>query len=140
MNIPPGRKLPVLLRAGDGEDPQRVEALTAELQQIAGIVSISWLGDEQAPAAATGLCGELEILVPLADVIDPAAELARLEKEIDKVQRELQRLAGKLDNASFVERAPAEVVEREREKLQSQATALEKLQRQRDQLAAAAHA
>jgi valyl-tRNA synthetase len=140
MNIPPGKKLPVLLRAGDSEDPQRVEALTAELQQIAGIVSISWLGDEQAPAAATGLCGELEILVPLADVIDPAAELARLEKEIDKVQRELQRLAGKLDNASFVERAPAEVVEREREKLQSQATALEKLQRQRDQLAAASPA
>jgi valyl-tRNA synthetase len=120
MNIPPGKKLPVLLRAGDGEDPQRVEALTAELQQIAGIVSISWLGDEQAPAAATGLCGELEILVPWPTSSTPRAELARLEKEIDKAQRELQRLAGKLDNASFVERAPAEVVEREREKLQSQ--------------------
>ncbi|MEE4277351.1 MAG: valine--tRNA ligase [Halieaceae bacterium] len=134
MEIPPGKRLPVLLRGGEDRDRQRVGELASYLLQIASLETIEWHTDGEAPAAATGLCGDLEILVPLADVIDPVAEVARLSKEIDKAERELKRLAGKLDNANFVARAPAEVVEREREKLSMQTAALERLQSQRDRL------
>ncbi|MDP5054972.1 MAG: valine--tRNA ligase, partial [Congregibacter sp.] len=104
MNIPPGKRLPVLLRAGGAHDPQRIEALGAQLKQLAGLASIDWLQGE-APASATGLCGTLEILVPLADIIDRDAELARLGKEIDKLEGELKRIQGKLSNAGFVAKA-----------------------------------
>ncbi|MEL7047151.1 MAG: hypothetical protein AAGL66_19380, partial [Pseudomonadota bacterium] len=67
--------------------------------------------------------------------IDPAAEIARLDREIEKAEGELQRLVGKLNNKSFVERAPAEVVAREREKLANQTSALERLREQRKKLA-----
>ncbi|MEO1078025.1 MAG: valine--tRNA ligase [Pseudomonadota bacterium] len=135
MDIPPSKRLPVLLRGGTEPDRRRVDALGDALLQIGGLAKLSWLGDDTAPAAATGLCGDLELLVPLADVIDPAAEIARLDREIEKAEGELQRLVGKLNNKSFVERAPAEVVAREREKLANQTSALERLREQRQKLA-----
>lgn len=133
MNIPPGKRLPVLLREGDLEDPRRLEALEAQLKQLAGLSSIDWLEGEP-PASATGLCGTLEILVPLADLIDRDAEIARLDKEIDKLRGEVKRIEGKLGNAGFVAKAPAEVVAKEREKLHSQQASLEKLLLQKEQL------
>jgi valyl-tRNA synthetase len=133
MNIPPGKRLPVLLREGGAQDPLRVENLGAQLKQLAGLASIDWLQGE-APASATGLCGTLEILVPLADIIDRDAELARLGKEIEKLEGELKRIQGKLSNAGFVAKAPAEVVAKEQEKLDFQQASLKKLLLQREQL------
>ncbi|MFT7288233.1 MAG: valyl-tRNA synthetase [Halieaceae bacterium] len=134
MNVPPGKRLSVLLREGRSEDPARVEALAPYLRQLAGLESLRWLGDEEAPVSATGLCGKLEILVPLADVIDREQELKRLDKEIDRLQSEVQRIEGKLANASFVEKAPEAVVAREREKLDTQRSSLAKLRLQREHL------
>ena len=136
MNIPPGKRLPVLLRGGDSADARRATELTAPLAQLAGLKQIEWLDGGEPPPSATGLCGTLEILVPLADLIDRDAELARLDKEIDKARQELQRLGSKLNNAGFVERAPADIVAREREKLDRQQDALATLVEQRDRLAA----
>ncbi|WP_008295859.1 valine--tRNA ligase [Congregibacter litoralis] len=133
MNIPPGKRLSVLLREGDREDPRRIASLEAQLKQLAGLESIAWLEGE-APASATGISGNLEILVPLADIIDPKAELARLDKEVEKLRAELKRIEGKLNNEGFVAKAPAEVVAKEREKLRSQQASLEKLLMQKQQL------
>jgi valyl-tRNA synthetase len=133
MNIPPGKRIPVLLRAGSDDDPRRIESLTPQLLQLSGLASIDWLRTA-APASATGLCGTLEILVPLADLIDRGAELKRLDKEIDKLRSELLRIQGKLNNASFVAKAPEAVVQKEQEKLSAQQSSLEKLLLQREQL------
>ena len=135
-HIPPGKKLAVLLRGGSPEDERRVGEQRAALLALAGLASIDKLTGA-APASATGLCGALEILVPLADLIDRDAELARLDKEIDKLRGELRRLAGKLDNGHFVAKAPPAVVEQERKKRRAQGARLEKLQQQRDTLTAA---
>ena len=135
-NIPPGKKLAVLLRGGSPEDARRVQEQRAALLAVAGLASIEGLAGE-APASATGLCGDLEILVPLADLIDRDTELARLDKEIDKLRGELQRVTVKLNNENFVAKAPQAVVEQERTKLRSQGARLEKLQQQRETLAAA---
>ena len=132
--IPPGKRIPVLLRAGSDDDRRRLDTLKPELLAVAGLDSIAWLAADEPPACATGLSGTLEILVPLEDLIDRDAELKRLEREIQKLEGELQRIRGKLDNASFVAKAPEAVVAKERSKLEAQEQALAKLRGQQDKL------
>lgn len=131
MNIPPGKELTVKLRNGGERDKTRLEQNAQFLKKLAKLADIAWLAsDEEAPVAATALVGELEILVPMAGLIDQQAELSRLAREIDKLEKDLARIQGKLDNSSFVDKAPAAVVAKEREKLQAQQQALVKLQEQ----------
>ena len=70
----------------------------------------------------------LALEVPLAGIIDEQAERSRLNREMEKVRREMESLERKLSNASFVERAPKEVVEENRRRLEeyrNQATKLD---------------
>ena len=135
MNIPPGKELSVLLRNGDDKDNKRLEENEQYLKKLAKLSGIRFLSPgEEAPAASATLVGKLEILVPMAGLIDKDAELARLAKEIDKLEKDLARIQGKLNNNSFVDKAPAAVVNKEREKMQSQQQALEKLQAQQSQI------
>ena len=86
--------------------------------------------------SATALVGDMEILVPMAGFIDKDAEIGRLNKEIDKLTKEAARLNGKLNNANFVDKAPAAVVEKERAKLNEYSSALEKLEQQKQKIEA----
>ena len=132
MNIPPGKELDVLLRNGDDKDKNRLEENAQYLKKLAKLSDIRFLSpDETAPVASTSLVGDLEILVPMAGLIDKDAELARLSKEIDKLENDLSRIQGKLSNSSFVDKAPAQVVAKERDKLAGQQQALERLQQQK---------
>jgi valyl-tRNA synthetase len=131
MNIPPGKELSVLLTNGDERDKNRLEQNAQFLKKLAKLAEISWLPENQeAPVAATALVGELEILVPMAGLIDTDAELARLAREIDKLEKDLARIQGKLGNPAFVDKAPAAVVAKEQEKMQAQQQALATLQEQ----------
>jgi valyl-tRNA synthetase len=131
MNIAPGKKIPVLFKNGNKADKARLTQNEEFLSSLAKLESITWLtSDDIAPAAATQLAGEMEILVPMADLIDKDAELARLSKEIEKLNKELASIKGKLSNANFVDRAPAAVVAKEQQRLDKQQVALEKLQEQ----------
>ncbi len=133
MNIPPGKPLPVLLRNGNDDDRTRLAAYPLFLMKLANIASIDWLtADATAPLAATALVGALEILIPMSDLIDKNAELARLQKEIDKLQKDCERQQGKLSNDSFVAKAPPDVIAKEREKLADNERALQKLREQQD--------
>ena len=135
MNIPPGKALSLLFKNGDDTDKSRLEQNAPFLVKLAKLEDITWLSeDDEAPIAATALVGQLEILVPMAGLIDQEAELARLAKEIDKLNQDLARIEGKLSNASFVDRAPVEVVAKEREKLEAQKQALGKLQEQEQRI------
>ena len=135
MNIPPGKALSVLLKNGDKTDKSRLEQNAPFLIKLAKLADITWLSEnDEAPVAATALVGNLEILVPMAGLIDQDAELSRLAREIDKLNQDLARIEGKLSNASFVDRAPAEVVAKEREKRDAQRQALAKLQEQEQRI------
>ena len=70
----------------------------------------------------------------MAGLIDTEAELARLAKETEKLEKDLKRLQGKLGNSSFIDKAPAEVVEKERDKMQAQEQALQKLKEQEQRI------
>ena len=132
LNIPPGKELDVLLRNGDDKDKNRLEENAQYLKKLAKLSDIRFLSpDETAPVASTSLVGDLEILVPMAGLIDKDAELARLSREIDKLENDLSRIQGKLSNSSFVDKAPAEVVAKERQKLAGQQQALTRLQQQK---------
>lgn len=131
MNISPAKTVPLLFREGSTEDKRRLEENRQFLTKLASLESITWLeaGDE-APLSATGLVGDMEILVPMAGLIDKDAELARLNKEVDKIQKDFGRIEGKLNNPKFVDKAPEAVVQKERDKLADMKSALGKLEEQ----------
>jgi len=136
MNIGPGKPLPIFLKNVSADDQRRLTENEALLKKLARLESITVLrAGEEAPLSATALVGEMEVLVPMAGLIDKGAELARLDKEILRLQGEVQRVGGKLSNAGFVDKAPAEVIEKERAKLAEAEQALGKLAEQHARIA-----
>ncbi|MCE9682878.1 valine--tRNA ligase [Halomonas alkalisoli] len=137
MNIAPGKPLEVLLTKGGPDDPARLEANRQFLPKLAKLASVDWLYDpQQAPLSATQLVGEMEVLVPMADLIDKDAELARLAREIDKQDKLIDGIEKKLGNESFIAKAPDAVVEKERTKLADFQAARRLLVEQHDKIAA----
>ena len=137
MNISPAQEIPLLLREGDDEDRRRTTENATFLKKLAKLSSIEWLSaDQEPPAAATQLAGAMQLLVPMAGLIDKNAELVRLSKEVDKIEKDTERLRSKLGNADFVARAPADVVAKEQERLAAQLHALEQLRQQQQTIAA----
>ena len=135
MDISPAKAIPVLLRAGSELDRKRLQDYRLYLQKLAKLDNIDWLeSDQKVPVAATQLYDGLEILVPLAGLIDIEAERLRLEKEISKLESGLKTVSGKLDNKKFMEKAPEAVVSKEREKEQSMIGALQALKQKLNQL------
>jgi valyl-tRNA synthetase len=136
MNIGPGKPLALFLKNASAEDQRRLNENEHLLKKLAKLESFTVLaaGDE-APLSATALVGEMEVLVPMAGLIDKDAELARLDKEIQRLQGEVQRVGGKLSNAAFVDKAPADVIAKERAKLTEAEQALGKLAEQHARIA-----
>ncbi|CAK0744745.1 valine--tRNA ligase [Gammaproteobacteria bacterium] len=136
MNLSPAKPLSVLLQHGELRDHERTIRNHAFLCALARLDSITWLPNEsKAPPSATALVGQLHLFIPMAGLIDAAAELKRLDKEMDRLRKDLERTHTKLTNPNFVDRAPAEVVEKERERLSQMGGALAKLEAQRTRVA-----
>jgi valyl-tRNA synthetase len=133
MNISPATKLPVLATSPNSDDKTRLEANAELLIKLAKLESVQWLTG-QAPPSSTALAGEMELLVPMAGLIDVAAESARVQKEIDKVAIEINKVKGKLSNEKFTANAPAAVVDKERARLDDYNVTLAKLNEQLDKL------
>jgi valyl-tRNA synthetase len=136
MNISPAKALPVFIQNSSNDDQRRLNENEAFLKKLASIETITILANgEQAPMSATGLVGDMEILVPMAGLIDKSAELTRLQKEIDKLTAEVAKINGKLSNPSFVDKAPAAVVQKEKDRLTDFDGQLVKLQEQSGKIA-----
>jgi valyl-tRNA synthetase len=131
MNIAPGRLVPILLAHASAQDLRWLEASRPYLDFLARTESVRILeqGDE-GPESATGLVGNMKVLIPMAGLIDKGAELARLDKEISKLASELERTEKKLLNPSFVDKAPEAVVQKERDRLEQTRGAIGKLEEQ----------
>jgi valyl-tRNA synthetase len=137
MDIKPGKPLPVLLQNGSSLDQARLGNNESFLMSLAKLESITWLNaGENAPESATALVGDMSLLIPLAGLIDKQAELERLDKNMKKYSDEIARISAKLSNANFVDRAPEAVVNKEREKLAENESALASLQAQADKIKA----
>ena len=90
--------------------------------------------DAEAPMSAIQLVGDLEVLVPMLGLIDVKAEIARLTKEAEKLNKELTGVTNKLSNANFVDKAPAVVVEKEKARQADLQIAHAKLQQQLEEM------
>ena len=136
MKISMAKRIDIIVQNANAEDLRRLADFEPLLNKLAKLESVRVLAaGEEAPMSATALVGEMQVLVPMAGLIDKAAELARLDKEIQRLQGEVQRVGGKLTNQGFVAKAPAEVLDKERAKLAEAEAALAKLVEQREKIA-----
>jgi len=131
MNIAPGKPLPVLLENTSDNDKNFLKSSQNYLLKLGRIESITLLDEnETAPESAISLVGEMKILIPMAGLIDKNAEIARLEKEIQRIEKDLPRIEGKLNNPKFIDKAPQEVIAKEKDKLATLKSSLHNLNEQ----------
>lgn len=137
MKISMAKRIDIIVANASAEDQRRLADFEPLLNKLAKLESVRVLAaGEEAPMSATTLVGEMEVLVPMAGLIDKDAELARLDKEIGRLEGEVKRVGGKLSNEGFVAKAPAEVLDKERAKLAEAEQALAKMVEQRGKIAA----
>lgn len=108
--IAPNVKIEAILRANG--HTALLEEYEFYIKQLAKVERLSFTTDPAPEKAAIGIYKDVEIFVPIKDLIDVPRELARIEKELSKIDEELERLFNKLNNASFREKAPSEVIEK----------------------------
>ena len=114
LGIAPSRRLFCLLQPAHAEQAELLEQNRQIVENLARLEKLG-IGRAEAPkASASAVVQGCEVVIPLAGAVDLGVELARLDKELAGIAKERAAVRAKLENASFVERAPREVVERER--------------------------
>jgi len=131
LNLPPARMLDVLFQDGNAADRDRQQRFSDAIGQLARIHSIQWLEtDAASDQCAVALVGELKILLPLKGLVNVEEELARLNRQLEREMLDLGKSEGKLGNRRFVDNAPQEVVEQERQRLAAHRSNVENLNAQ----------
>ncbi len=135
MDISPSRKLPVLLDQANHDDLARLATHETYLARLAGTESIRVLpAGAAAPPSAISVIGGMRAFVPMAGLIDPQAEVSRLEKRVGKTRDEIKRARTKLSNENFVRNAPADVVAQEQARVTDFERTLSSLEDQLDRV------
>ncbi|MEL7477853.1 MAG: class I tRNA ligase family protein, partial [Pseudomonadota bacterium] len=128
MDISPSKPLSVLLANASDEDKRRLTENEAFLASLAKLEAFTLLDNkDDAPACATSYVGNLEIMIPMAGLIDVEAELARIAKQLEKAEKGLAQVQNKLANEKFVNNAPEAVLAKEHAKLAEFTDAKDKL-------------
>jgi valyl-tRNA synthetase len=131
MDIAPARKLEVMLQNAGGSDLDYLERNLSFLTRLAGISPPRVMArGAAAPISAVALLGTMEILVPMAGLIDPAAELERLAKRLRKTEAELAKLQTKLAKPDFAANAPADIVAKDQARSSDLAAEISQLRAQ----------
>jgi valyl-tRNA synthetase len=135
MDISLSKPIPVLFHNGDERDKRLLDSYRSLLEFLIKPEELTMLANDTAlPVSATHLVGEMQMLVPMSGLIDKAAEIVRLQKEIERLTKEQKRADGKINNPDFVKKAPPEVVQKERDKLADISSAITKLQLQKSNI------
>ena len=137
MGLGNARLLPVLLQNISDSERTQIERIQPLFKALAKVESITFLAQgEEPPLSSSSVVGHASVFVPMKGLIDPKAELGRLQKDLDKVQKQHDQIANKLANEGFVAKAPAAVVEGEKVKLAEFADQLVKIKQSMEQIAA----
>ena len=131
MNIAPGKPLPVLLQGGIPQDRIWSDRNRDYLLKLGRVDNLTWLEEtDHPPESAMARVGELRVLIPMRGLIDKDAELARLDKERQRLSKDLPRIEAKLNDPGFAAKAPAAVVEKEQAKAEAIRSTLRELEQQ----------
>ncbi len=118
LHLAPGKPMPLLVQQAAGDDRDRLARFDNLIRRLARLESIELVGNERDSGdCAVQLAGNMRLLIPLAGLVDIEEELARLGKQLEREHKGLEQAGKKLANERFVANAPAEVVERERQRL-----------------------
>ncbi|MGL5206765.1 MAG: valine--tRNA ligase [Acidaminococcaceae bacterium] len=129
VNVAPGKKVPAILLVAE-ELQQVVAANQSYIKLMASVDELSILpaGGDKPENAMAAVTKGIEVYLPLKGLIDVEKETQRLNKELDGMTKEIGRIEGKLNNAGFLAKAPAEVVEKEKTKAQEIAVKMQAIQ------------
>ncbi len=118
MNVPPSRKADLLIAANTDSNYAAVEEGADYIEYLAGASSVTLKKDldTKPDNAMSAITKGIEIFIPLKGLIDYEKEIARLKKESGTLEKELARVNGKLSNSGFIDKAPADVIEKEKAK------------------------
>ncbi|MBU7008825.1 valine--tRNA ligase [Phosphitispora fastidiosa] len=118
MNVPPSRKAEIIIAANTDINYIALNDGREYIEQLgaAAELAVSRSLDNKPEQAVTAITRGLEIFMPLKGLIDIDKEIARLQKELAALQKELIRVNGKLSNKGFLDKAPADVIEKEKAK------------------------
>jgi valyl-tRNA synthetase len=118
MEVPPSKEIAVILSCGSEESRLLMKHNEGSIIGLARVGDLAiGIGIEKPEDASIQVAGDVQIYVPLKGLVDVAAEEERLLKEIGKIEKDMELFSKKLENPSFVDRAPADIVAKEREKL-----------------------
>ncbi len=133
MDIAPSKTVPVFIENADEVDKAYIAEFSEWLKKLGKMESFELLSGD-APESAVALVGKMKLHIPLAGLIDKDAELARLDREITKLQASIDRLNGQLSNEKYVDNAPAELVAKSREQLAEQQAKMSELVGQKEKI------
>ncbi|OGW10312.1 MAG: valine--tRNA ligase [Nitrospinae bacterium RIFCSPLOWO2_12_39_16] len=129
MNISLAKKLDVILRTGDEKKLQMIERQNLYISELSRLKNLSITRNGKEPKmAATAVVEDIEIFVLLEGVIDIQEERNRLSRELEKINSDIATLNKRLSNRDFINRAPKDVVEKDKEKYQALTATAEKIQ------------
>ncbi|GHA08812.1 valine--tRNA ligase [Arenicella chitinivorans] len=118
MNISPSKALPILLEGADQNAVDYLQRNRGYLTKFGRFESIDILPQgESTPESATALVDEMRVLIPLGSFIDAAAEIKRLTKDLEKAERDIAGVKGRLSNSAFVDKAPEAVIAKAKKQL-----------------------
>lgn len=127
MSVNPGKKIPLLIKVPEAQSYSRLEAHANLLSSLAKLQSLQTIGAKQsAPVSASAIVDDWEFFIPMSGLIDQDAESIRLKKEISKIEQEISVCEKKLSLPAFRDKAPADVVAKEQDKLEQAKILLEK--------------
>jgi valyl-tRNA synthetase len=118
-DVKPGVKVSVILQSGSSAERQILEAGQSYIQDLAKVATLTITPalETELKMTMAGVVGTVQVLIPLAGVIDVDARRAKLEKDLGKVEAEIKSLSGRLANQNFVSKAAPEVVQGAKEAL-----------------------
>jgi valyl-tRNA synthetase len=130
MNISPSKNVEIWLRCPETAQQDLIQGHQENVLNLTRGASLTFLGAIQCPpdTAVSGVYRGIEIFIPLKDILQFEEELKRLEKEIQKTRKDWQQAEKKLSNEDFLQKAPAEVIQKEKEKVQGLGKKMEKLE------------
>lgn len=117
MKLSPAKRFEVLIEGAHADDKAAINRVLRQFLALAKVEKVRFLTDhEKPPLSSKAMVGHISLLVPMKGLIDPTAEIVRLQKTKDKLQKQVDVLSAKLSNEGFLSKAPPDLVQKEQAK------------------------